>query len=269
MKVDLHLHSRYSDGTSTPAEVARRVKVCGVTLAFLTDHDSVTGFPEAAAAAREHQVDLRCGIEINSAAGNIHILGYGIRWQDPAFLARIDEFRGRRTERIRRIVEKLRGIGIDVAFEDVRATAHETLGRPHVADALLRKGLVKSRKEAFDRFLAAGKPGFVESMGPTPEEAIEVIRAAGGFASLAHPETLPDKESVGAWKAVGLEGLEVYYGSHRPAEINRYKELADRHGLLATGGSDFHGPGTGRDNPLGVDLPPADYDRFMERLARC
>lgn len=249
--------------------MARRVHVCGVKLAFLTDHDSVSGFPEASEAAKALGADVRCGIEINSAAGNIHVLGYGFRWDDAAFAAKLSEFRARRDERIALIVEKIRALGIALELSEVKAASHETLGRPHVADALRRIGIVKSRQEAFDRFLATGKPGYVDSMGPSPEEAIALIRAAGGFASLAHPDTLPDKESVGRWAAAGLEGLEVYYSSHSPSDINRYKELADRHGLIPTGGTDFHGPGTGRDKPLGIELPDADYGRFMERLARC
>lgn len=236
----------------------------------MTDHDSVSGFPEARAAAQAAGVPFLCAIEINTAyRDNVHLLGFGFRETD-AFKARLSEFRGRRVERIRRIVERIRALGLALEFDDVKAASHETLGRPHVADALKRKGLVGGRQEAFDRFLAKGKPGYVESMGPSVEEAIALVREAGGFCVLAHPDTVPDREAeIARWKGLGLEGLEVYYGAHSPSDLVRYRRLADDLGLLATGGSDFHGPGTGREKALGVELPDDCYGRFMERLARC
>jgi predicted metal-dependent phosphoesterase TrpH len=268
-RFDLHTHSRYSDGTATPRELAARAAIAGVPLVFLTDHDSVSGYPEARDAARGSGVDLRCGIEINTVRNNIHILGYGIRWQDPGFQASLTQFRERRIERIRRIVENLRKAGIALTFEEVQGTSQETLGRPHVADALRRKGLVHNRQEAFNRFLVKGKPGYVDSMGPSPEEAILLIRDAGGFCSVAHPETLGDKAEMARWVELGLEGLEVYYSTHTPSDIIEYSGLARQYGLLATGGTDFHGPGSGRDQALGVSVPDEVYDAFMERLAKC
>lgn len=269
-RIELHTHSRYSDGTSTPREVVERAKSARVELLFLTDHDSVSGFGEARAAAAELGVDARCGIEINTIyKDNVHLLGYGFDWEDETFRARLEEFRRRRELRMRKIVENLRALGYDLSFEDVVATSHETLGRPHVADALRRKGIVKSRQEAFNRFLIKGKPGYVDSMGPTPEEAIALIRDAGGFCSIAHPDTCSDKDAIARWKELGLEGLEVYYGAHTPSDVIRYQELAERLGLLATGGSDYHGPGTGRERALGVEVPDEVHGRFMERLARC
>ncbi len=248
--------------------VARAAKA-GVALLFLTDHDTVSGFPEAQAAAPAG-LDVRCGIEINTVGfGEVHILGYGLRWHEAGFLRKLEEFRGRRHVRIQRIVEDLRKHGVELSLDDVKAGSHETIGRPHVADALRRKGVVKTRQEAFSRFLVKGKPGWVESMGPTPLEAITLIREAGGFCSLAHPDTLADRELLEGWVKAGLEGLEVYYANHSPSDIVRYGDLADRHGLLRTGGSDYHGPGTGREKALGVAMPDEDYGRFMERLSRC
>ena len=244
--------------------------MAGVALTFLTDHDSVTGFPEARDAAREKGIDLRCGIEINTIhKDNVHILGYGFRWQDAAFAERLDAFRKRRETRTARIVEKLRELGLPIEVADVVAESKQTLGRPHVADALKRKGLVGSRQEAFNRFLAKGKPGYVESAGPTPEEAIALIREAGGFCSLAHPETLADETLLPGWIALGLEGIEAYYSTHRPSQTAYYLKLAAELGLMTTGGTDFHGPGSGREKPLGVDVPDEVYGRFEERYAKC
>lgn len=199
----------------------------------------------------------------------MHVLGYGFRWQDEGFLARLAEFRGRRVTRVRRIVENLQRHGIAITFEEVASSVSETVGRPHVADALRRKGVVSSRQEAFHRFLIRGKPGYVESMGPSPEEAIALIRAAGGFCSLAHPETVGDIEEIKPWVELGLEGLEAYYSTHSPSEVLHYRGIADRFGLIPTGGTDFHGPGSGRDKPLGVELPHEAYECFMERLQKC
>lgn len=239
-------------------------------LAFLTDHDSVSGFPEARDAAQAAGLDLRCGIEINTIhKDNVHILGYGFRWEDPAFAAKLSEFRTRREARVVRIVEALKKLGLPIEVEDVAAQGKQTLGRPHVADALRKKGLVGSRQEAFNRFLAKGKPGYVESAGPTPEEAIALIREAGGFCSLAHPETLADETLLKGWIELGLEGIEAYYSSHRPSQTAYYLRLAADLKLMTTGGTDFHGPGSGREARLGVDVPDEVFDRFAERLARC
>ncbi len=239
-------------------------------LMVLTDHDSVSGFPEALEAARGSATRVLCGVEINTRESDqVHILGYGISWRDPAFLARLSEFRGRRQERLGRMVERLRGLGMALAMEDVVAVSGETLGRPHVADALKRKGYVSNRHDAFARFLSRGKPAYVSPMGPTPEEAIALIRDAGGFSVLAHPETVSARGAVAGWVAAGLEGIEAHYAQHGPSAIVEFRALAEAHQLLVTGGSDCHGPGTGRDHALGVDLPEADYARLMERLARC
>lgn len=270
-RVDLHTHSTFSDGTVPPAEVVRRGKSAGLDALVLTDHDSVSGFPEAEAAARELNVPLYCGIEINtSQRDQVHILGYGIRWRDPSFCARLEEFRARRVVRVQRIVENLRKHGLDISFEDVRATGLETLGRPHVADALRRKKIVHSRKEAFTRFLVKGKPGYVDPMGPTPREAIELICGAGGFASVAHPETVKDLAlELPEWMACGLEGVETYYGNHDPSAVRKFSQMTADFKLLSTGGTDFHGPGSGRDQGLGVLVEKEIFDRFMERMARC
>jgi len=251
-------------------EVVSRAIHAGVSLLFLTDHDNVSGFSEALAASRGSNVDVRCGIEINTSyKDQVHILGYGMDVQAPAFQDRLEEFRQRRVTRIKRIIENLSACGIAITFEDVHATGHDTLGRPHIADALCRKGLVRNRKEAFNRFLVKGKPGYVEPMGPSPDEAIQLIRDAGGFASLAHPETLGDFTALSRLVQMGLEGLEVYYNTHGPSDIRRFSEQAEELGLLATGGTDFHGPGTDREGRLGVDVPDVVFDRFMERLSRC
>ena len=247
-----------------------RAEKAGVALLVLSDHDSVSGFVEAQAAAQGRRLDLRCGVEINTRNGeNVHILGYGIRWQDPRLLAALAEFRERRVRRLERMLEKLRDLGVELTCADVRGDWPETLGRAHVADALRRKGVVPTRAEAFRRFLAQGRPAYVESLGPSVEEAIALIRGSGGFAVIAHPKTVADKEEIESWVQLGLEGIEAYYAGHSPSDIIRFQDLADRFDLVVTGGSDYHGRGSGRDGPMGVEVPEEVGRCFLERLARC
>ncbi len=269
-RVELHCHSIYSDGTLTPAALVERALKSGTELLVLTDHDSVSGAADLFAAGAAAGLAVRLGIELNCAgegyADRVHILGYGFSPDSPGFRERLEGFRERRTERARRIVEKLRGLGVDIEFEEVRANAHETLGRPHAADALRRKGVVKSRKEAFDRFLAKGKPAYVDSMGPSPAEAIALIKDAGGVACLAHPQTAGGDKELEELRALGLDAVEVLYGAHTPSQVRAYGAWAREKGLLALGGTDFHGPGTGREERLGVEFDDAEWAAVAGRL---
>ncbi len=272
-RVELHCHSIFSDGTLTPAELVSRALKNGVELLTLTDHDSISGGPDLFSAAKAGGLAVRLGIEINcageGAADRVHILGYGFNPRAPGFAERLGEFRERRAVRSKRIVENLRSLGIAIEFEHVKSGAHETLGRPHVADALRRLGVVKSRKEAFERFLIKGKPGYVESMGPSPAEAIALIRDAGGTACLAHPQTAGKETDLDELHRAGLQGIEVLYSGHTPSQLRAYGDYAVSRGLLACGGSDFHGPGTGREERLGIEYDDAGYAAVMERIETC
>ena len=272
-RLELHCHSIYSDGTLSPAEIVARAVKNAVELLVLTDHDTVSGAADLFAAGSAAGLDVRLGIEINcageGAADRVHVLGYGLRPDAPGFAERLAEFRERRTIRAKLIVEKLRGLGVAIDFEQVRAGAHETLGRPHVADALRRQGVVKTRKEAFERFLMKGKPGYVDSMGPSPAEAISLIRDAGGVACLAHPQTAGKESELDELFRAGLQGVEVRYSGHTPSQVRAYGDWALSRGLLACGGTDFHGPRTGRDARLGVEYEDGAYAVLMERFERC
>ena len=272
-RLELHCHSVFSDGTLTPAELVARAVASKVDLFVLTDHDSVSGGPDLFAAAKAAGLNARLGIEINcageGAADRVHVLGYGFDPTSPGFAERLTEFRERRTVRARRMVDRLRALGFAIEYDHVRSAAHETVGRPHVADALRRLGIVKSRKEAFDRFLIRDKPGFVESMGPSPAEAIALIRDAGGTACLAHPQTAGKENELEALRALGLEAIEVNYSGHTPSQIRAYGDWASSKGLVAAGGSDYHGPGTGREARLGVEYDDAGAAAVLERIERC
>ena len=257
----------------TPAELVARAVKNQVEMLVLTDHDSVSGAADLFSCAAATGLPVRLGIEINcageGAADRVHILGYGFNPAAPGFAERLAEFRERRIVRSKRIIENLRALGIAIEFEHVRSGAHETLGRPHVADALRRLGVVKSRKEAFNRFLIKGKPGYVDSMGPSPAEAIALIRDAGGTACLAHPQTAGKENEMDELCRVGLQGVEVRYGGHTPSQLRDYGDYAASRGLFACGGSDFHGPGTGREERLGIEYDDAGYAAIMERIEKC
>ncbi|MDP3597070.1 MAG: PHP domain-containing protein, partial [Nitrospirota bacterium] len=189
-RIDLHLHTTHSDGSFSPADVLRFAHKAGVTALAITDHDIVTGIPEAIAAGAELGIEIIPGVEISSRVGNseLHILGYCLQWQDPELNRRLASLRESRHSRNPQIIERLRALGMDVTYEEVRALAGtDAVGRPHIARVLMDKHYVTSAKDAFDRYLAEGRPAYVARELPSPADAIAWIRAAGGVAVLAHP----------------------------------------------------------------------------------
>ncbi len=247
--------------------MALRAEKASLELLILTDHDTVAGFPELLDAAKARKISVSCGIEINTADSGVHVLGYGFEWESPSLTKILSDFRSRRLMRVEKMVEKMKSLGFPISLDDVGNVSKESLGRPHIADALIKKGIVKSRQEAFDRFLSGGKPGYVESLGPSPKEAIEIIRLFGGFASLAHPHLIRKSEKISEWMEGGLEGLEGYYADL--SHPQKWRDLAYSKNLILTGGSDFHGPGSGRDKIFGVQIPDEIYQKFLDRLSRC
>ncbi|MEO5956612.1 MAG: PHP domain-containing protein [Nitrospiraceae bacterium] len=248
-RIDLHLHTTHSDGSLSPTDVLRLAHKAGVTALAITDHDIVTGMPEAIAAGAELGIEIIPGVEISSRVGNseLHILGYFLHWQDPELNQRLATLRESRHSRNPQIIERLRALGLDVTYEEVRALAGtDAVGRPHIARLLMDKHYVTSAKDAFDRYLADGRPAYVARELPSPADAIAWIRAAGGVAVLAHPTWAKvSGESLNALlitlKAEGLGGIEVHYSSHTKRQTREYHDLAKRLDLLITGGSDFHG----------------------------
>ncbi len=248
-RLDLHLHTTHSDGSLSPAEVLRLAHKAQVTALAITDHDIVSGIPEAIEAGAELGIDVIPGVEISSRLGNneLHILGYFLRWQDPELNQRLASLRASRHSRNPQIIERLRSLGLDITYEEVRALAGtDSVGRPHIARILMDKKFVTSAKDAFDRYLADGRPAYVARELPEPADAIAWIRAAGGVAVLAHPtwakvsgEGLNTLLSI--LKAEGLGGIEVHYSTHTKRQTTEYLDLAKRLNLLVTGGSDFHG----------------------------
>ncbi len=248
-RIDLHLHTTHSDGSYSTREVMAFAKQAGLTALAITDHDIVEGIPEATAIGEELGIEVIPGVEISSRLGEseLHILGYFLNWTDPLLAQRLQTLRDSRHLRNPKIVQRLNELGVPITYEEVRALAGtESVGRPHIARLLMEKGIVTSAKEAFDRYLANGRPAFVDRELPEPAEAVQWIREAGGVPVLAHPtwvRTSADglRVLVRELKAAGLGGMEVHYSTHTPSQTTEYLDLAKQCDLLVTGGSDFHG----------------------------
>lgn len=248
-RIDLHLHTTHSDGSFSTRDVMAFAKQAGLTALAITDHDIVEGIAEATAIGAELGIEVVPGVEISSRLGEseLHILGYFLNWTDPLLAQRLSTLRDSRHTRNPKIVQRLNELGIPMTYEEVRALAGtESVGRPHIARLLMEKNVVTSAKEAFDRYLANGRPAFVDRELPEPAEAVRWIREAGGVPVLAHPtwvRTSADglRTLVRELKAAGLGGIEVHYSTHTPSQTTEYLELAKQCDLLITGGSDFHG----------------------------
>ncbi|MBN2244751.1 MAG: PHP domain-containing protein, partial [Candidatus Aminicenantes bacterium] len=248
--VDLHIHSTASDGVLSPSEIVRYAKAKGLQAIAITDHDTIEGCKEGLAEGERIGFEVIPGIEISAEhfPGTMHILGFFLDIHHPFLNERLKFLQKARAERNPKIVEKLNGLGIDITFEEVlRASGGGQVGRPHFANVLLEKKYVRSFQEAFDRFLKKGAPAYVEKFRFTSKEALHLINEAKGVAVLAHPKTLGMNGYSELEKLIlqlvgeGLKGIEVYYPEHSAAEIAQYKTLAERYGLLSTGGTDYHG----------------------------
>ena len=255
MSIDLHIHTTASDGTLTPEQVisqAHRLKLKAIAI---TDHDTVAGSKEALRSGIPPSLGFLTGVEISATpppfypgSGSFHLLGYSILLDDPSLNRTLEKLQLARKNRNPAIINRLNELGISITLEEVRKEAGEgQLGRPHIAQLMVKKKVVASIDEAFDRFLGTGKPAYVDKQRVDFDKAIKIIIDAGGVPVLAHPGLLAYKnenqidELIGKLKKTGIQGVEVYYSGHTPKETRLYAELARRHDLLMTGGSDFHG----------------------------
>lgn len=253
--INLHSHSRYSDGTLSPSELALEAAKAKVDHFSLTDHDVCGGWEELEPALKKLGIHYLYGIELSTSVhDNLHILGYGLNLKDQVFQAKLSEFRARRIERVKKMIALLVGQGFDVAFEELNTLPGRTYGRPHIADLMKSKGFVKTRQLAFKKYIAYGKPAYVPPSGPGIEEAIKTIKDAGGIAVLAHPGVVKNILDLGKWKEMGLDGIEAFYPAHTNVLTREFLDMAKTHGLLVTAGTDYHGPDTGRGEMFGFDL---------------
>ena len=246
MRADLHVHTTASDGSFPPKAVVEKAKEAGMAAIAITDHDTVEGVQEAVAAGLGAGIEVLPGIELGADYEGIevHILGYCIDIENSELLEKLSWLRRARMERIERMVEKIRKMGIPVEMEEVLAIAGiGSVGRPHLAKAMVAAGAVKSTAEAFEKFIGAGRLAYVARQKLRPAEAIELVRGAGGLAVLAHPGLGGAGKLFYSLAGAGLGGVEVYHPSHSWEESLYYRMLAAGWDLVATGGSDYHGPG--------------------------
>ncbi len=266
-KIDLHTHSDFSDGTSSPEEVVRAALKAGVKIFAQTDHDTTDGVTRAQTVCKEFGLPFTTGVEISTREhDHLHFTGYNIDLQNTQFQAFLAQNRQCRRDRICRIVTRLQQSGVDITPQDVFQRAPNTVSRAHVADALKAKGLVPSRQEGFRKYLLPGCPGYEPSVGVSALEAIRQIKQAGGLAVIAHPGISSSVWNFPAWVEAGLDGIEVFYPAHTYTVKQTLLELARKYALLCTGGSDYHGPKGGRINAPGIFIPTPHYDRLLRRL---
>ena len=258
--VDLHSHSTASDGSKTPADVVAAAKAAGLAALALTDHDSMAGVPDAVRAGESLGVRVVPGVELSATDDEreVHLLGLHI--QRPASIDdALRAFRDRRHERAVQIVEKLNALGVPITFDDVLAHAGDAaIGRPHLARVLIEGGWARDSRDAFDRYLGAGKPAYVAKHRLSVGEAIDLAHAGGGIAVLAHPGSEGRRETIERFVRLGLDGLEVRHPGHSSEDVNRLGALAGFFNLVQSGGSDWHGASDGP-RVLGVMRVPAAW----------
>lgn len=246
---DLHTHTTASDGVLTPTEIVKLAKEVGLSAIGITDHDTTAGIEEAIKEGETIGIRVVPGVEISTQAGgqDIHLLGYYLNWKDPMLQQRLSELRSVRDKRNELMIARLNELGLSITMEEVLdqsgRTLHpeETVGRPHMAEVLIRKGYVKTTQEAFDKYLAREGSAYVNIQRIEPEEAIQWIHDAGGIAVIAHPGLYRDDALVTRLIDEGLDGIEAFHSDHTADASKRYMALAARKGILVTAGSDYHG----------------------------
>lgn len=250
MKGDLHFHSSYSDGGHSVEYLTERALRLGLQAVSLTDHDTFRGSKEFAEAAKRAGLTAISGIELSTyGVAEIHILGYGVDYEaDNALTAMLTELNRARQQRVERILDKLRGVGIDISLEEVSASGTYSVGRKHIAEVMARRRFVKDIGTAFEQYLGEGKPCYVKNTIFTPEEAVRTVKQSGGLAVWAHPGRvrLPRpafEKMLEKLVNAGLAGIETYYPAHSIDMAEYYLSLTNKYKLIATSGSDFHNEG--------------------------
>lgn len=284
MNIDLHIHTNASDGSYSPFEILALARKRRIGAIAITDHDTIDGVRAVSESPELEGIRFLTGVEITVQAppefnlsDSLHLLGYGIRVDDPELCGLLRTLQKTRDERTPRIIERLGGLGMPMTWEELAAAfPGPQLGRPHIAQLMIRKGYVSSIDEAFDRYLSSGKPAYVDKYRVSYDQAVRAIQHAGGLAVLAHPGLydLPDDQLaplIRRLTACGLRGIEIYYPEHSKAQTALYESLAEKYDLLATGGTDFHGAatpgidiGTGRGD---FQVPYVLYDKLFQELS--
>ncbi|MCW2853975.1 MAG: hypothetical protein JWM84_3639 [Nocardioides sp.] len=276
MRIDLHTHSRASDGTDTPAALVRAAAGAGLDVVAITDHDTATGWAEAEEAAQEAGIELVRGMEVSTRhqGAGVHLLAYLPDPTHPGLEQALAKILAGRNSRVPAMLERLRTHGIAIEAQDVRRVSPGTAatGRPHVADALVELGVVSDRTEAFRQWLNPGRPAYVDRYAASLLDVMSVVAQAGGVTVIAHPwgrhgPDQPDEAEIAALSEAGLAGLEVDHQDHDAGDRDRLRAIARNLGLVVTGSSDYHGMGK-RDHDLGVNTTaPEEYARLLDLAA--
>ncbi len=273
-KVDLHIHSTASDGRLSPAEIVSKSAELGLTVIAIADHDSLDGIAPALVAARTFPwLKVIPCVELSTDVpnGEVHVLGYFMDYTDQELGASLGRMRNSRRERALGMIAKLENLGMSIDWKRVQEIASSgSIGRPHIAQALLERGYIASFKEAFAKYIGRDGTAYVEREKMTPVEATELVLRANGLPVLAHPFTVNDPETmVVELKAAGLVGIEAYYNGYTADEINRLVSLAERHNLITTGGSDYHGLDVSNETMIGdVDVPMRSAEQLIALAER-
>ena len=269
MAVDLHCHTTASDGTLTPSQLVRLAKASGLKGVGITDHDSTNGLEEAVAAGIEHNLVIVPGFELSTEleGKEFHILGYYPDLSSLVLRQELQNLRSNRANRGKEMLQKLASLGLPIQEERLREIVGAgAVGRPHLAQAMLEAGYVKSVRHAFDKYLGRGMPAYVSRYKLTPVEGIQLILACSAVPVLAHPGTVDMDETIPDLAKAGLKGLEVFHPNHSLYQELKYEEMAKRLSLLPTGGSDFHGPKVKENIKLGDRAVPLETVRKLQEF---
>ncbi len=268
--IDLHLHTTASDGRSTPAELVDAVAAADIRVMAVTDHDTVAAYEEVAALGAARGLTVLTGIEITAVeeGRDVHVLGYGFDAEYPELQVFLTSQMAARRERTYQIGARLAQLGVPIDVDAVMdgVPAGRSVGRPHIARALVAAGHVRSMAEAFDRWLAGGCPAFVPREGAPVRDVVAVVSRAGGLAALAHPGKAGIDARLRAFVEDGLPAIEVFHPDHSPSVRDRYRQFAEEHGLLMTGGSDYHGDPEQARMPGCSRVPDAVWTALRARL---
>ncbi len=260
LRPDLHVHTDASDGQFPPHKVIELAKEKGINLLAITDHDTIEGLKKTGDAALESGIQLIPGVEISAGGNNeVHVLGYGIHSGMKKLFALMQEMRQEREERVQKMLKRLDAIGLTIGLEEISSPQAQSLGRMHIGRTMVKKGMVDTLYDAFDKYLSPGRPGYEPRPKRMVSQVVRLLREEGAVPVIAHPGLLKmDPNDVRAlvfqWKEEGLMGLEAYHPSHLPASTKLWDDMARNAGLLVTGGSDFHGQ-DGRHLDIGAMLP--------------
>jgi 3',5'-nucleoside bisphosphate phosphatase len=267
-RADLHIHTHFSDGGLSPRDVIARSRASGLSTIAITDHDHTGGIAEALSAGARAGIEVIPGIELSAMlnGAEIHILGYFINPEHEALQEFLYRVREERRKRAVRMVEKLNGLNLPLPLEAVLDQAGEgSIGRPHIANAMVEQGLAASYQEAFYRYLGTGRPAYEEKFPVSPADTIQVIRATGGLSFIAHPGTAMEDHVLLECIRAGVDGIEVVHPAHSQDLVHHYRGIVEEYFLLASGGSDFHGGRRNDDQALGKYTVPREFVEAMRR----